>query len=136
MIVIMAKDTSPADLEGVKKRIESHPGLRPQVFDGVERIVVGVLGSIPPDLKDEIELLQGVLEVVPISKPYKLASREFHPDNSRGSLMGGTEIAVPGSLTKCIRILILLNTDKEPQELVNLYLRGTDALRLQGVESI
>ncbi|HIM48331.1 MAG TPA: hypothetical protein EYM32_05595 [Dehalococcoidia bacterium] len=50
--------------------------------------------------------------------------------------MGGTEIAVPGSLTKCIRILILLNTDKEPQELVNLYLRGTDALRLQGVESI
>ena len=52
------------------------------------------------------------------------------------ALMGGTEIAVPGSLTKCIRILILLNTDKEPQELVNLYLRGTDALRLQGVESI
>ena len=52
------------------------------------------------------------------------------------ALMGGTETAVPGSLTKCIRILILLNTDKEPQELVNLYLRGTDALRLQGVESI
>ena len=52
------------------------------------------------------------------------------------ALMGGTEIAVPGSLTKCIRILILLNTDKEPQELVNLYLRGTDALRRQGVESI
>ena len=95
MIVIMAKDTSPADLEGVKKRIESHPGLRPQVFDGVERIVVGVLGSIPPDLKDEIELLQGVLEVVPISKPYKLASREFHPDNSRvvvnGVVIGGPE---------------------------------------------
>ena len=52
------------------------------------------------------------------------------------ALMGGTEIAVPGSLTKCIRILILLNTDKEPEELVNLYLRGTDTLRLQGVESI
>jgi len=52
------------------------------------------------------------------------------------ALMGGTEIAVPGSLTNCIRILILLNTNKEPQELVNLYLRGTDALRLQGVESI
>ena len=38
--------------------------------------------SIPPDLKDEIELLPGVSEVVPISKPYKMASREFHPDNS------------------------------------------------------
>ena len=95
MIVIMAKESSPTELEGVKNRIESHPGLRPQVFDGVERIVVGVLGSIPPDLKDEIELLPGVIEVVPISKPYKLASREFHPDNSRvvvnGVVIGGPE---------------------------------------------
>ena len=52
------------------------------------------------------------------------------------ALMGGTEIAVPGSLDKCIRLLILYNTDKEPKQLVNLYLKGTDVLRLQGVESI
>ena len=51
------------------------------------------------------------------------------------ALMGGTEIAVPGSLSKCIRILLLVNTDKEPQELVNLYLNGTDVLRMQGVET-
>jgi 3-deoxy-7-phosphoheptulonate synthase len=91
----MAKDCPPGDLQGVKNRIESHEGLRAQIFDGVERIVVGVLGSIPPDLKDEIELLPSVLEVVPISKPYKLASREFHPDNSKvvvnGVVIGGPE---------------------------------------------
>tara|TARA_B100001013_G_scaffold67931_1_gene35496 strand:+ start:538 stop:1548 length:1011 start_codon:yes stop_codon:yes gene_type:complete len=91
----MAKDCPPGDLQGVKTRIESHEGLRAQIFDGVERIVVGVLGSIPPDLKDEIELLPSVLEVVPISKPYKLASREFHPDNSKvvvnGVVIGGPE---------------------------------------------
>ena len=40
------------------------------------------MGTIPPDLKDEVELLPGVIEVVPISKPYKLASREFHPEGS------------------------------------------------------
>ena len=95
MIVVMAKEAAPAELEEVKRRIESHPGLRPQVFDCVERIVVGVLGSIPPDLKDQLELLPGVIEVVPISKPYKLASREFHPDNSRvvvnGVVIGGPE---------------------------------------------
>ncbi len=95
MIVVMAKDCPPGDLQGVKHRIESHEGLRAQIFDGVERIVVGVLGSIPPDLKDEIELLPSVLEVVPISKPYKLASREFHPDNSKvvvnGVVIGGPE---------------------------------------------
>ena len=52
------------------------------------------------------------------------------------ALIGGTETAVPGSLDKCIRVLILYNTDKEPKQLVNLYLKGTDVLRLQGVESI
>jgi 3-deoxy-7-phosphoheptulonate synthase len=95
MIVVMAKDCPPGDLEGVKNRIEGHEGLRAQIFDGVERTVVGVLGSIPPDLKDEIVLLPSVLEVVPISKPYKLASREFHPDNSKvvvkGVVIGGPE---------------------------------------------
>ncbi len=43
MIVVMAKDCAPGDLAEVERRIESHPGLRPLVFDGVERIVVGVL---------------------------------------------------------------------------------------------
>lgn len=54
---------------------------------------------------------------------------------NRTALMCGTEIAVPDSLPRCIRVLILFNTDKEPQELVNLYLRGTEVLRLEGVES-
>ena len=81
MIVVMARDSSAEDLARVQERIEGR-GVRAQVFIGVERIVVGVLGTIPPDLKDEVELLPGVIEVVPISKPYKLASREFHPEGS------------------------------------------------------
>ncbi len=51
------------------------------------------------------------------------------------ALMGATEVDVPGSLARCIRVLILLNTNKKPQELVNLYLNGTAVLRPQGVES-
>jgi chorismate mutase len=45
------------------------------------------------------------------------------------ALLGAVETDVPGSLNRCIRILILVNTDKEPGELVNVYLRGTDTLR-------
>ena len=82
MIVVMSKDSTPDQLATVETRIENRPGLKPQVFQGIERVVVGVLGSIPPDLRDEMALLPGVSEVVPISKPYKMASREFHPDNS------------------------------------------------------
>jgi len=77
----MARDTSQDDLSVVRERIEAR-GLKAQVSQGVERIVVGVLGSIPPDFKDEMELLNGVTQVVMISKPYKLASREFHPSDT------------------------------------------------------
>ncbi|HZA22222.1 MAG TPA: 3-deoxy-7-phosphoheptulonate synthase, partial [Dehalococcoidia bacterium] len=49
----------------------------------------------PPDLKDEMEILPGVMEVVRISKPYKMASREFHPENTvvqvGDVLIGGSE---------------------------------------------
>ena len=51
------------------------------------------------------------------------------------ALMCATEIAVPDSLPSCVRVLILINTDKEPYELHNTYLKGTDVLRLQGVET-
>ena len=61
------------------------------------------------------------------------AARQLGWNNT--ALMCSTEIAVPDSLTKCIRVLILFNTDKEPHELVNLYLHGTSVLRLAGVES-
>ena len=61
------------------------------------------------------------------------AARQLGWNNT--ALMGSVEIAVPDSLSRCIRILILFNTVKEPQELVNLYLNGTEVLRMQGVES-
>lgn len=82
MIVVMSKDSSPEQLATVTARIENRPDLTAQVSEGVERVVVGVLGSVPPELYDEMALLPGVSEVVRISKPYKMASREFHPDNS------------------------------------------------------
>ena len=45
------------------------------------------------------------------------------------ALIGAVETDVPDSLRRCIRVLILVNTDKEPQDLVNIYLRGTETLR-------
>ena len=83
MIVVMNKESTEDNLAVVCQRIEANPGLKPQVFHGEERIVVGVLGTVPPDLKEQMELLEGVSEVVPITKPYKLASREFHPDSTK-----------------------------------------------------
>jgi 3-deoxy-7-phosphoheptulonate synthase len=82
MIVVMGAEATTEQINEVEQRIEKHEGLRAQVVHGTERRIVGVLGTIPPDLKDEMELLPGVMEVVRISKPYKMASREFHPNNT------------------------------------------------------
>ena len=97
MIVVMRKDSTREELEGVQGRIESH-GLRAHLSSGVERTVVGVLGQIFAELKDELQVLQGVLEVVSISKPYKLSSREFKADDTivrvGDVVIGGDELVV------------------------------------------
>lgn len=45
------------------------------------------------------------------------------------ALLCSQEIEVPNSLPRCIRILILYNTDKKLEEIVHTYLRGTEVLR-------
>ena len=45
------------------------------------------------------------------------------------ALMCGHEMDVPGSLPQCLRILLHVNTEKPPQELVHVYLHGAEALR-------
>lgn len=62
------------------------------------------------------------------------AARQMGWNNT--ALMGAAEVGVPGSLLRCIRILILVNTDLEPEQLVNLYLKGTEVLRVAGAESV
>lgn len=50
------------------------------------------------------------------------------------ALMCGHEMAVPDAQARCIRALLLLNTDKPPHELSNVYLRGAVNLRARGME--
>ena len=50
------------------------------------------------------------------------------------ALMCGHEMAVPDAQTQCIRVLVLVNTEKSPQELTNVYLRGAVNLKARGME--
>ena len=50
------------------------------------------------------------------------------------ALMCSTEIPVPDSMGRCIRVMILYNTEKSQKDIVNVYLKGTDVLRLSGME--
>jgi 3-deoxy-7-phosphoheptulonate synthase len=97
MIVIMKTGSSQDEIKRVVNRIEVS-GLRAHVSQGIEHTVVGVLGQVFPELRDALELIPGVEQVIPVSKPYKLASREFHPQDSLVQLdevtVGGNEIVV------------------------------------------
>lgn len=87
------------ELEAVQKHL-SDQGLRINLSEGVERTVIGVIGEIDPELQNELEMMEGVAEVLRISKPYKLSSREFHPEDTvvpigaSGVKIGGGEFTV------------------------------------------
>jgi 3-deoxy-7-phosphoheptulonate synthase len=99
MIIVMKKGSESEELDALMKRIDD-AGLKGHISQGVERTVIGVVGvsGLLPDLQEELELMAGVEEVLRISKPYKLSSREFHPDNTiievAGVTIGGGELAV------------------------------------------
>ncbi len=48
---------------------------------------------------------------------------------SHTALLCGQEMNVPGSLQRCLRILILYNTEKSAEEIVHVYIKGATALR-------
>ena len=97
MIVVMKAGSSDEEIAGVVKRIQD-AGLKEHLSQGVERTIIGVLGQIFPDLRDMLEMLPGVDEVILVSKPYKLCSREFHPQDTivevDGVTIGGDAIVV------------------------------------------
>ena len=84
MFVVMTVGASEAEILGVKSQILAE-GLTP--FDNVSAgrtviAVVGEIGARKPALLERFAALPGVASVTPISRPFKLTSREFHPDDT------------------------------------------------------
>jgi len=81
MIVVMRVGSTEKEIDGVLERLKEL-GFKGSLSRGVERTVVGVVGQTYPELADELAVLEGVADVVPVSRPYKLASREFKPEDT------------------------------------------------------
>ncbi len=77
MIVVTAHHSAHENVESVVSHIRER-GLSAQLNEGVERTVIGLMGEDYEELQDELAIMPGVIEDFRISKPYKLASREFH----------------------------------------------------------
>jgi 3-deoxy-7-phosphoheptulonate synthase len=81
MMIIMRTDATQGQIASVVQRVEMN-GLGAHLSQGEERTVIGAVGDGRPVLKDQFLHLPGVDRVIPITRPYKLASREFIPENS------------------------------------------------------
>jgi 3-deoxy-7-phosphoheptulonate synthase len=84
MFVVMAANATEAEILGVKSHILAE-GMTPYDHQGAARVVIAVVGDVGPRkdvLMSRLGALPGVETITPISRPFKLTSREFHPEDS------------------------------------------------------
>jgi 3-deoxy-7-phosphoheptulonate synthase len=97
MMIITSTDATPDQIEAIVSKIEQE-GLHAHLSRGVEHTVIGVVGDIRQVNREQFSLLPGVERIVPISRPYKLCSREFIPQTSsfsiNGAVIGGQELLI------------------------------------------
>ena len=106
--ITVEENTRPALLEATRellREVTRLNGLK------VEDIACAIF-STTPDLNAEFPAV---------------AAREMGWD--RVALLDSHEMDVPGALPRCLRVLILANTERGPQEMVHVYLRGAANLR-------
>jgi len=97
MMIIMRNDATTEEIKAIVARVEDY-GLSAHISTGVERTIIGAIGDGRLVYKDQFMHMPGVDRVLPISRPYKLASREFKPTNSvfrmDGMKIGGNGVVI------------------------------------------
>ena len=97
MLIVMKMDATAEQVDGVVRRVEDR-GLKANPIPGAQRTAIGITGNLGVVEPAHFESLDGVLEVIQVSHPYKLVSREFQPDDTivdvGGVTIGGPDLVV------------------------------------------
>jgi 3-deoxy-7-phosphoheptulonate synthase len=99
MLVVMKTQATAEQIQAVCEHIEAL-GYRPHAMPGAQRTAIGITGNKGEVEAGSIEEMPGVQEVIRVSKPYKLVSRDTKPDNSivrfpnTTVTIGGHELAI------------------------------------------
>ncbi len=94
MVIVLKNDASENEKKNIKTLLKSR-NFKINEVKGEESTILAAVGRLAMDSR-EVEVLPGVEKVVPISKPYKLASREFKPEN--------TIVEIPNNRGQIIRV--------------------------------
>ncbi|KKC47449.1 MULTISPECIES: 3-deoxy-7-phosphoheptulonate synthase [unclassified Paenibacillus] len=99
MIVITQSSINEERIQEIVSHIE-RAGVQAHVSRGIDRTVIGIIGKAEPALAEHLRQMKGVENVIKISKSYKLASRDFHPDDTiidiKGVKIGGSNLVIMG----------------------------------------
>lgn len=97
MLIMMRLDATRQEIENVKGKV-SQFGFTAHEIPGVQRVAIGVTGNKAKVSPDNFLVLPGVVDVVSVSKPFKLVGRDFKPENTivdvGGVQFGGKELQV------------------------------------------
>lgn len=97
MVIIMKHHATAAQIAQVVQNVEEL-GFSAHLSSGEERTIIGVIGDERPVEPDHFEMLDGVERAVRILHPFKLASRDFHPEDTtvrlNGSSVGDKQIII------------------------------------------
>jgi 3-deoxy-7-phosphoheptulonate synthase len=97
MIIVMKKGATPREIANVTARVEQL-GQQVHLSQGEERTIVGVLGNGRPLDPERLGRMEGIEQIVPILSPFKLASRDFRPQDTvvtlNGIAAGGKQVIV------------------------------------------
>ena len=98
MLIVLNHSASAKDVANIKKII-TQMGLKPVAIPGAERTAIGVIGNQGWVDDTPLKGNRAIMEIIHVTKPYKLVSRDFHPADTVVSLggkgQGGRQVAVP-----------------------------------------
>jgi len=127
MIIIMRHGATTAQIANVTARIEQM-GCQAHLSQGEERTIIGVIGNGRPIDREQIERMSGVERAVSVLRPFKLASREFHPMDTvvpiNGVSVGGQKLAIMAGPCSVESHEQLMETAQVVQEAGAHILRG------------
>src|SRR5512143_1263710 len=127
MMIIMKANATPQQVEAVIAKVKAE-GLNVHLSQGVEATIIGAIGETHNMPTELFEVLDGVEIVQRITQPYKLASRQFHPENTilplDGFTVGGEQIVVMAGPCSVESRSQIIETAKAVKEAGASALRG------------
>ena len=91
MLIVMHHSATKKDVERIKGTI-IRMGLKPVAIPGAERTAIGIIGNQGWIEDSPLRGQKGILEIIHVTKPYKLVSRDFHPADSVVKLGGKVKV--------------------------------------------